>query len=25
VELHRGSIQVGRSSLGGALFTLKFA
>ena len=25
VELHRGSIQVGRSSRGGAMFTLRFA
>jgi signal transduction histidine kinase len=25
VELHRGSIQIGRSALGGAMFTLKFA
>jgi len=25
VELHRGSIQVSRSALGGAMFTLKFA
>jgi signal transduction histidine kinase len=25
VELHRGSIQVGRSPLGGAMFRLQFA